>query len=71
MLRSDDLQVLIEYDKCAAVFCFVLFLWTDLALVMIIDDWGRSLARNMFSQLQIKLLFIYLINTMKQRGMNI
>lgn len=70
MLRSDDLQVLIEYDKCAAVF-FVFFLWTDLALVMIIDDWGQSLARNMFSQLQIKLLFIYLINTMKQRGMNI
>lgn len=68
MLRSDDLQVLIEYDKCAAVF---FFLWTDLALVMIIDDWGQSLARNMFSQLQIKLLFIYLINTMKQRGMNI
>lgn len=69
MLRSDDLQVLIEYDKCAAV--FFCFLWTDLALVMIIDDWGQSLARNMFSQLQIKLLFIYLINTMKQRGMNI
>lgn len=69
MFRSDDLQVLIEYDKCAAVFCF--FLWTDLALVMIIDDWDQSLARSMFSQLQIKLLFIYLINTMKQRGMNI
>lgn len=51
--------------------CVVVFLWTDLALVMIIDDWGQSLARNMFSQLQIKLLFIYLINTMKQRGMNI